>query len=188
VKRRSLNRIMFYTVALLLLINISYAQDKGAPKEEKKEEKKQEPPPSSMPYEYSSENKLDPFLPFKTAGKGPLPTTFAGKPESGIEPGTSPVFTLTELKFTGVLRKGNEVWAVLTTPEGRGLVVKKGMTLGKERAIVSNIIFEDRPGPSGVREIRKVVLKVPVTRGEGVEDYDEIEIMMESTKAKEPES
>jgi len=184
VKGRRLNSAIFYLVVFLLLANTCYAQEKPAPKEEKKTE----PPPSSLPYEYTSENRIDPFLPFRTGVKGFAPTTSLSKPEIEIESKSTPVFALAELRFTGVLRKGNDVWAVLTTPEGRGIIVKKGMTLGKERAIVSDIIFEDKKTQSGIREIRKLILKVPVSRGEDLEDYDEVEIIMESMKPKEPES
>lgn len=139
------------------------------------------PPPSSLPYEYKSLDKIDPFVPFQAKSRR-LQTLPLATEEKGAEQAESLLIPTKELKLTGILKKGNELWAILTGSDGRGIFVKEGMRIGKEGTLVSKILFEDRQTPSGVLEIRKVILKVPESKENGLEHYQEIEITMGSSE------
>lgn len=174
------NRLWGMLLLWLLTFGFAFAQEQPkSPKEEKKEEP---PPPSSLPYEYKSQDKIDPFVPFKSQAKKPvtIPIGTTERPETGPE--EARLTPTSELKLSGMVKKGSQTWAVLVGPDGRGLFVKEGMRVGKEGALVSSIIYEDRQTPAGLVEIRKVILKVPVSKADGLEDFQEVELSLGATK------
>lgn len=142
------------------------------------------PPPSSLPYEYRSQDKLDPFVPFKSMTKRGQMLPVAGIGSSEPIQGGMPLVSMSDLRLTGIVKKGLEIMAVLTGPDGKGIFVKEGSKVGKEGAVVSAILFEDKETAAGITQIRKVILRVPINKGDGREDFNEIELVMGSPETK----
>lgn len=174
------NRV--WAIAFLCLLNTLLAFGQEPSKPAKAEKKEEPPPPSSLPYEYRSQDKIDPFVPFRSQEKKPVMLPIAGAEGPEAKQEEVSLTSMNELKLSGMVKKGSQTWAVLVGPDGRGLFVREGMKVGKEGALVSSIIYEDRQTPAGLVEVRKVILKVPVSKADGSEEFQEVELSMGASK------
>ncbi len=138
--------------------------------------------PSALPYEFQGVGKADPFLPFSKK-RAPSFGVIAGSSAQGIiEESKAPValggYDISEIRLSGMVKKGNEILAIVTVPDGKAIFLREGMRVGKQGAIVAKLVYEDRNTPMGIEKIRRMIIRSPSSRPSL--DYEEIEISIDT--------
>lgn len=89
-------------------------------------------------------------------------------------------FALSELSLSAVMRKGNQVIAMVQSPDGRGYFVEEGTAIGTQGGVVEEVVSEDRKTPLGVESVRMIIVKEPRLTRDGQVTETRIEIGMPS--------
>ncbi len=137
--------------------------------EQVEEPKTEEPVSQKEPVEdtfagYTASALKDPFLPFLKE------ETAAVKRKGALTPLEK--FDLGELKIVGVLMKSNETLALIEDNEGKGYTVKKGVKIGKNGGVISQItdkeivVIEEYFDITGRKVTREKRLTLPLPGGE----------------------
>ncbi len=138
-----------FFIILSIMISFCFAEDKLIRK------------PS---YVYTSSGKPDPFKPFIEKQE----TYSSISPEELKKLRIIPLLktelqriSISELKLVAIVKIGKEAIAMVEGPDGKGYIVKKGMAIGNKGGIVEDIIYENRMTASGIKAIRKILIKEP---------------------------
>lgn len=94
------------------------------------------PPPQGSQFDFST--KKDPFKPYAAAKAQPILSQ--GSARKALKP-TLPIhsFDVSQFKLIGIVTGGKENHAMVTDPNGKGYVLKVGMTVGKNEGRVTAI-------------------------------------------------
>jgi|GEM_PF-2825488 len=123
------------------------------------------------PFEYTSQNKPNPFEPFIRRAPGPEEgNTSQNKTLTPLER-----ITPSQLKLEGILKQGGEEVessALVELPDGKGYILRKSMRIGTEGARVESIkqdrviIRQPYIDRMGEKKFEQLVLKLPQEAGE----------------------
>ncbi|MBN1277662.1 MAG: pilus assembly protein PilP [Deltaproteobacteria bacterium] len=202
-KLRRLSRSVFWEaitiVFILMMAGSSYSMPDVVFKEARPEkdltEKKEE-----AAYVYNPAGKTDPFVPFIVEVVERTKTTqekaakassseWQAKMESMLKEMKEPKTELqridiANLTLTSVIKGKDKIWAMVSDPDGRGYLIKKGTCIGTNGGIVEEIISEDRQTSFGTEAVRKITIKEPFFNQDRQLDYKKIEMKMPSEAQK----
>lgn len=150
-------------LAILLLCACNDAQDSLTEYVKRTEQQAQyevtelQPEPRFRVFRYIREQRRSPFaLPEKSTSRSLNPDCATGEP--GTQSAILEEYSIGQLRFTGVMRRGDSVEALILTPEGTLNVIQSGQYLAQEQARVvritddSVLIRQWLVGPAGCRE------------------------------------
>lgn len=123
------------------------------------------PPAPVNQFDFS--NKKDPFKPFVTVKAPQAPSVNAVK---RIAANTLPIhsFDVSQFKLIGVVTDNRQNKAMVVDPNGKGYVIKPGMTIGKNGGVITSItnsgvdVLEQFRDDNG--RVRKETIKITLPR------------------------